>query len=270
MFAGLADLEQSARNVARQLDAKSAKSLVARCLKAPIGSLDADKNADPKWSRAVWINEIARLHPCVIPHLVEALTSENAIGEWFPALLGWVGHARPLVSGLLMPLFDHESVAVRDAAFSACTSTGLMPVEAIPRLIEAFLESDASADTLQYTLRSAADSHPSEVISALVDTPGARGLDAFYDISEVGGPATEVIVEELTRLLGSPDAEKRRAAASALGSMESKAKQAVARLRPLLDDDDPRVRKAASAAIQQISDAPARYGWEAPDQGDVG
>ncbi len=76
-----ADVEQSARRFARSLDAESARTAVVLFITMPIGTLDADNNADPTASRALWSEQIARQFPCVIPTIVEALTKEHALGD---------------------------------------------------------------------------------------------------------------------------------------------------------------------------------------------
>src|SRR5438045_240054 len=141
-----------------------------------------DNNADPPGSRAVWIREIALQHPCIIPHLVKALTHENSLGSWLAQILGYVGEVHPEVIELLVPLFDHDSVTVRNEAFYACARTGRMPVEALPRLVAAFEEEQGMCDDLQFALLLAAESHPRDVLMALLDTPGARGLYDFHTI----------------------------------------------------------------------------------------
>jgi hypothetical protein len=172
-----ADVEQSARNFARSLDAESARTFVVRFIMTPIGMLDADNNADPTASRAVWSEQIARQFPCVIPSMVEALTMEHALGDWLAEVLWRVGRVHPEVASLLLPLLDHESDAVRVEAFYALALTDRMPVDVLPRLIVALREKDGECDYLESALLEMAELHPREVIAALVATLGAEGCE---------------------------------------------------------------------------------------------
>ncbi len=246
------DVEQSARKAARLLNPEAARYVVGLLLGLPIGTLVADDNADPTGSRAVWIEQIARQFPCVIPSMVEALTMEHALGDWLAEVLGRVGRVHPEVASLLLPLLDHESDAVRVQAFYALALTGRMAVDVLPRLIVAIREKDGEFDRLEYALLRMAELHPREVIAALVATLGAEGLDLYFGMDEVNSPSSEILVEELTRLLDSTAADVRRAAASCLMALRDKAMQAVPRLRELLDDQDPVVQDAARSAINQI------------------
>lgn len=252
------DVEQSGREAARILNAEAAGIVVSLLVETSIGTLDADYNADPVGSRAVWIEQIARQFPCVIPSMVEALTMEHALGDWLAEVLGRVGRVHPEVASLLLLLLDHESDAVWVEAFYALALTDRMPVDLLPRLIVALQEYDGDRDRLDYALLRMANLHPREVIAALVATLGAEGLDLFDDISLVESPASEILVEELTRLLDSNDADVRRATASCLAALRDKAIQAVPRLREHLDDDDSIVRDAARSAINQIESCKGR------------
>jgi HEAT repeat protein len=252
-----ADVEQSARRFARSLDAESARTAVVRTavvqfITIPIGTLDADNNADPIASRALWSEQIARQFPCVIPTIVEALTKEHALGDWLAEVLWRVGKDHPEVATLLVPLLDHESDAVRVEAFYALALSERMPVDVLPRLIVALREYDGDRGRLDTALLHMAELHPREVIAALIATFGAEGLDLFDYIDMVGSRSSEIVVEELTRLLDSTAADVRRAAASRLMALRAEAIQAVPRLRELLDDQDPVVQDTARSAIRQI------------------
>ncbi|MEJ7639372.1 MAG: hypothetical protein WKF75_15695 [Singulisphaera sp.] len=142
-----ADVEQSGREAARILNAEAAGIVVSLLVETPIGTLDADYNADPTASRAVWIEQIARQFPCVIPSMVEALTMEHALGDWLAEVLWRVGQVHPEVASLLLPLLDHESDAVRVEAFYALALTDRMPVDVLPRLIVALREKDGECES---------------------------------------------------------------------------------------------------------------------------
>ena len=248
----LGDELHLARKGARSLDAESARAEVVRLMTTPLGSLKVDNKIDPACSRVFRLEQIARRFPHVIPSIVEALTMEHALGEWLAIILGHIGEHHPEVASLLLPLLDHETDAVRVEAFYALALTERMPVDVLPRLIVALQEYDGDRDRLDYALLRMANLHPREVIAALVATLGAEGLDLFDDISLVESPASEILVEELTRLLDSTAADVRRAAASCLKALRAKAIQAVPRLRELLDDEDPIVRDEARVAIDRI------------------
>jgi hypothetical protein len=249
----IGDVVQSARKGARKVSEETARFMVTIFVDSPIGTLDADANADPLGSRALWIDQFARQFPSVIPYLVNALRRKNALGEWLVTALGWIGRDDPEVVRLLEPLFDHESDSIRNAAFVAAAGTGRMPVEVLPRLIRAVHEDDGRSDELEYTLSEIAERHPRDVVAALINTLGAEGLKlAGWAINLHCRARKEVFVQELILLLNSPDLEIRREAAHCILSFWPAAIQAVPHLRGLLADADPVVREAARMAITEI------------------
>jgi len=255
VLADCGDVARSGRKAANHLDPEGARLLVALLLVTPIGSLPADANADPLSSRAVWIREVARKFPCVIPDLVQALTTRTTLGDWLVAVLQWLGKDHPEMIHFLEPLFEHESDSVRDAALVCAASTGRMSAEALPQLIDsAHRESERLQDTspLSWALSHMADAHPREVVAAIVDTLGADGLYLLHVEGYLQRPAQEAVVEQLLPLLDSPDPELRHAAIVGLKLIGALAIGAIPRLRELLGDDDQVVRDAARDGLTQI------------------
>lgn len=255
-LADFGDAKLSARNVATMLNPEAARVLVSLLLETPIGTLDADANADPLRSRAILIKEIALKFPCVIPALVQALTTPNHLGDCLDNVLQWIGKDRPEVIHLLEPLFDHDSESIRDAALACAASTGRLPIEQLPLLIRAAHREyeQCDDDKLRCALSHMADKHPRAVVAGLIDTLGPVGLHLLDVTWAVDTPSREILVEELIPLLGSPDPEFRRAAAMQLCEIGSLASRAMPRLCELLSDEVKDVRSAACQALRGIGE----------------
>ncbi len=271
------DAEQAARKAAGLLNEEAAKLLVALLVESPIGwlemggvqnppgsravwreqlrqqTLNIDRHARPDMARAVWIEQLARQFPGIIPYLVEALTSESVVGDRLPDILGHLGEDHPEVVSMLEPLFDHEAAATRNAAFYACALTRKFPVDALPRLIVALDAEEEDRSRLSFALGFMGELHPRDVLAALIDTLGIRGLNLLgHFIDMLSPPSRMALVEELILLLYSPDDQMKKAAAFQLSARKAEAVLAVPRLRELLDEDNPTVRDLARVAIERI------------------
>jgi len=255
-LADIGDAKRSARNVATMLNPEAARVLVSLLLETPIGTLDADANADPRRSRAILIEEIALKFPCVIPALVKALTTPNYLGDYLDTVLQWIGKDRPEVIHLLEPLLDHDSESIRDAALACAASTGRLPIEQLPLLIRAAHREYEQADDGKFrcALSHMADKHPRAVVAGLIDTLGPGGLDLLDVTLAVDTPSREILAEELIPLLGSPDPEFRRVAAMQFCDIGALASRAMPRLCELLSDQVLDVRNAACEALRRIGE----------------
>ena len=88
-------------------------------------------------------------------------------------------------------------------------------------------------------------------IKALKDPKAETRMDAAIALGSVGSKAREA-VPALIEALKDPDPEVRRLAAYALGEIGPKAGQAVPALKELLKDADPKIVMQAIGSIQRI------------------
>jgi len=95
---------------------------------------------------------------------------------------------------------------------------------------------------------------------AVADAAGSGNVAAW--LGSIGAPAVPLLLENLKH----PHDKVRSLAATALGSMDSPPKEAVAALVEALQDSDPEVRKSAASALRVIDPAAA----ESAKAGEIG
>lgn len=184
--------------------------------------------------------------------------------------LGAIGADAPEAVPVLAKILTEDSSGVmRNEAALALTKMAPASKAAVPQLAQALEDQDdfvrMNAANALGKLRADAHQAVPALIKALKDPRNLTNMEAFpYTIQEMValslGRASTGTTEGVPALLEAlPKAggeyKMRKAVARALGEVGPQAKDAVPRLRDLLDDNDLDVRDAAEEALQKITGA---------------
>jgi len=228
--------------------------------------------------RASCREALVRMHPKVMPHLVEALASAKpAMRRAAAEALGELGDRAVEAAGALRKAAEDTDAAVRAAARAALARVApegdpaealvaematkrsfdrfrlmgrlaAMGKKAVPALIRALSNREIEDQVVTVLGRIGPDAHAA--VPALVDKMRDAGLrwEILQAIAAIGRDA----VPHLMKALESEQTLHRLNAARALGHLGPMARFAVDALEKARKDDDERVVKMASSALASI------------------
>lgn len=171
------------------------------------------------------------------------------------------GDALPIARALETALSDSDRIVRAEAAKAA----GLLPAPKaeflVPALGRLLLDSDLQVRTLAAGSLEAMGPYAKEAVPAMAQALGRGDVDGqlavMFALSRVPPDVAKTAVPHLAALLNNNDPRLLRAAAESLGRIGPPAQLAIPGLRRLLGNEEADVRIAASEAILSINSTPA-------------
>lgn len=147
--------------------------------------------------------------------------------------------------------------ALRSNAAGALASYGLKAEVAVPALVTALKDRDGSVSSAAASALGRVGVNSRDAVRGLVEALDRDPMLAAFAAEALGriGVNAAPALQPLLKALGSDDADLRREATLALGSLGPTAEQqAIAPLRLRVEDAEPRVRLAAALSLTRLKD----------------